>query len=203
MVTPLSSFDFSDDRGQIYTLEAVIAAVLIISGIVFALQATAITPLTASTANERVEVKQQMTADDLLDTAAANDSLTPTVLHWNTSDRRFIGALPTGYATGGPPTAFGEKLNTTFKDRNIAFNMYVQYQQSGNEVREKTVVYQGKPSDNSVASSRTIPLYDAMQMNDGSGRTVKEVGSRFYAKDAHPDSPLYNVVRVKLVVWRM
>lgn len=192
-----------DDHGQVYTLEAIIASILIISGIVFALQATAITPLTASTANERVEVQQQTTADDLLDTGIDRQILIPTITHWDTDEQTFLNAQPNGYANGGPTTEFGEELNRTFRDEKIAFNMYVQYQQSGNDVREKTVVYQGQPSDNAVAATRTTVLYDNMELTDGSGRTLKQVESRFYAKDVYPTDPVYNVVRVKLVVWRI
>lgn len=203
MVTTQFSVFRTHTRGQVYTLEAIIAATLIITAIVFALQATAITPLTASTANERVEVQQQTTANDLLNTAAANDKLIPTIVHWDTADRTFLEATPNGYTTGGPPTEFGHLLNQTFQERNIAFNMHIQYQRSETDVTSETVVYQGEPSDNAVSASRAVVLYNDTELTDGSGRELKDVENRFYANDVYPNEPVYNVVRVKLVVWRM
>ena len=64
-----------DDRGQAHTLEAFAAAILIVVGLTFALQATAVTPLSASTSNQHLENQQRAVATDLLETSAANGDL--------------------------------------------------------------------------------------------------------------------------------
>lgn len=191
-------------RGQVYTLEAIISALLVIGAIVFALQSTAITPLTSSTANERLETQQQTIADDVLRVAAEQGTLAPTILYWDTSNKEFIG-VPTsdGFVSGGPPTEFGKQLNNTFKDKNIAFNVYLKHRTADNkDTKTETIVYQGQPSDNAVSAHQIVMLYDNMKLNDGSGRTIKSVEDNLYIKDA-ASSGVYNVVEVRVVVWRM
>ena len=73
-------------RGQIYTLEAVIAAVLLVSSLVFALQVTAVTPLSASTSNQHIENQQRASASGVLTAAEEAGILQDAVLFWNDSD---------------------------------------------------------------------------------------------------------------------
>lgn len=46
-----------DPFGQIHTLEAVTATMIMVSVIVFTVQATSLTPLTSSTANAHIEAQ--------------------------------------------------------------------------------------------------------------------------------------------------
>lgn len=67
-------------RGQAHTLEAFAAALLLISGLIFALQATAVTPLSASTSNQHIQNQQQLIASDILTTSAENETLQDALL---------------------------------------------------------------------------------------------------------------------------
>ena len=87
----------ADDRGQAHTVEAFIAALLLVSGLLFAMQATAVTPLSASTSNQHIENQQRALAGDLLSTAAADGSLTEAVLYWNATNRSFHDSRPVGH----------------------------------------------------------------------------------------------------------
>jgi len=60
----------TDDRAQAHTLEAFAAAILLVAALTFALQATAVTPLSASTSNQHIENQQRAVATDLLATSA-------------------------------------------------------------------------------------------------------------------------------------
>ena len=118
----------SMDRGQAHTLEAFMAALLVVSGVLFSLGATSVTPLSASTSNQHIQNQQAAAANDLLASAAANGTLREAVVFWNTSEDGFHGAANDGfYTAGGPPNAFGAALNETFRNESVAFNVYVAY----------------------------------------------------------------------------
>lgn len=196
-----------DDRGQAHTLEAFSAAIVLLASLVFALQVTVVTPLTASTASQHIENQQAGVGGGVLDSAAENGTLKPTVLYWNNSSRRFHGATSDEevYTLGGPNTTLGRTLNETFRDRGIAFDMKIEYQDGGT-TRTRTVVDLGTPSDNAVTVTRTVPLYDddhLYRSNETVDPDAPINESTYFVDDMAPNSRLYNVVRVKLTIWQL
>jgi len=192
-------------RGQAHTLEGFAAAVVLLSGVLFALQATAVTPLTASTSNQHIENQQGAVAEGTLSAAASNGTLRPALLYWNSSTERFLGSGDDGvYAAGGPPIPFGGTLNETFGEDRVAFNVDVGYRRADGGWARTRMVYMGSPSDNAVAATRSVVLYDDDPLADGSGNVsaAADLG-RFYADDADPDGPLFGVMEVRIVVWRI
>ena len=193
-------------RGQAHTLEAFAAATILLASIVFALQVTAVTPLTASTSSQHIENQQEAVATGVLAAAAENGTLEPTVLYLNNSSGSFHGNTFEGqYVSGGPPTRLGETLNATFLERGIAFNLYVHHRTSDRTIRRETVVRMGGPSDNAISARWRVTLYDddALYAADNTQTThTLENTTTFYASDVSP-GPLYNVLEVEVVVWRM
>lgn len=193
-------------RGQAHTLEAFTASLLLIGAVLFALQVTAVTPLTASTSSQHIENQQLQVANGLLDSAVSNGSLREAVLYWNDTAGEFYGVddQEGTYTTGGPSgLVFGDMLNRTFRERGIAFNVNVWYVTTGGSLRREQMVESGNPSDNAVSARRTVTLYDDDRLTSPvSNGTVSE-SNTFYAPDAAPDSGVYNVLRVEVVVWRM
>ena len=196
----------TSSRGQAHTLEAFAAATILLASIVFALQVTAVTPLTASTSSQHIENQQEAVATGVLAAAAENGTLTPTVLYVNNSSGNFHGNTFEGqYVSGGPPTQLGETLNETFLDRGIAFNLYVHHRTSDRTVRRKTVVRMGGPSDNAISARWRVTLYDddVLYAVDNTPTThTLENSTTFYASDVSPGT-LYNVLEVEVVEWRM
>jgi hypothetical protein len=203
-------------RAQAHALEGTIAALLLLSSLVFALQATGVTPLSASTSSQHIENQERALADGVLSLAAENGSLRRAVLYWDDT------ASPGGFhATGGdyyrgdhglPPTGtstvdleFADSLSEAFSRRAIAYNVYFVHQTDSGTERLR-FVYRGEPSDNAVSVSRTVTLYDDSRLTaaDGTATTTTLSGaSSFYAEDVSSGSDVYNVVRVEVVVWRM
>lgn len=193
-------------RGQAFTLEALVAAIVLVASLVFALGIAGVTPLSASTASEQVENQLQGTADGVLDGAEANGTLRPTLLYWNGTGGRFHGASEDHYVSRGPPTAFGETLRRTFGDRNVAYNVDVHYVNETGERRTQRLVVHGTPSDDAVRATTLVTLYDDDRLLGADGEPTNVTlanSSEFYAPDAAPDSPVYNVVVVEVVVWRV
>jgi len=168
-----------DDRGQGYTLEAVVAAVLLLGGLVFALQSTAVTPLSASTSSQHIENQHQATADGALELAAEDGSLREATLNWNSTDdseQRFYGVLGNEsfmQRPAGNETAFTRLLCRTYHSRGIVYNVYVSYRTSDAERLTRSFVYRGAPSDHAIRATRVVTLYDDDPLYNGSSMVVE------------------------------
>lgn len=199
------------NRGQSYVLEALGAGILIVAAVLFAIQATAVTPLSVSTASQHVENQERLQAETMLDVAARNGTLRSGLLYWNPENETFVGAEQQRYVgdiSDPAPNEFLAMLGRVFSDSQIATNVYVTYNTAGSTGRQ-TVLYQGVPSGNAVSAGHTVVLYEHDKFAAGTGfenRTLNdtsETGFDFYAPNVDPNSPVYNVVEVRIVVWRM
>lgn len=192
-------------RAQAHTLEGITAAIILLSGVLFALQATAVTPITASTSNQHIENQQAAVAEGTLAAAEANGTLTPALLYWNTSGERFNGTGSDGvYANGGPPVPFGATLDRTFGAERVAFNVDIGYRTTGDGRGRIRMVYMGSPSDNAVAATRTVVLFDDDPLGDGTGNvSAAAAGGEFYPGAVDAEGPLFGVMEVRIVVWRI
>lgn len=194
-----------DDSAQAYTLEAVLAAVLLVASLAFALQATAVTPVSPGESSTDEAVQRASVAAGALDAAVANGSVKRAVLAWNDSRDGFAGATEEGYfVTGDPPTAFGEAMHRTLSTDSVAYNVDLVYLTPEGGYRTEPLVDQGSPSDGATRVARTVTLYDDDRLTrlDGQERNVTVSETEFFAPDADPDSDLYNVIRVEVTVWR-
>lgn len=193
-------------RAQAHTLEGIVAAMLVISSVVIALQVTAVTPLTASTASQHIEMQEGAAASGVLASARAEGIIRPTLLYWNDTGARFHGSGKSGYYTqGGPPTEFGEFLNNTFGEDGYAFNVVARYTTHDGTIRERRVVHMGQASDSAAAASYTVTLYESDRMLDASGsKTNRTLASTpYFANDIGHGDHVYAVIDVEVVVWRM
>ena len=196
------------DRAQIHTLEAFVAALLVVTGVVFALQATAVTPLSASTSNQHIENQQRAMVEDVLVTSQQTGALEEAVLDWNGSANTWNGAEGKAtqyYVSSGPKNGFGSVLNETFLHDRIAFNVFVHYRNADNSSSRQTMVYMGTPSDNAASSSATIGIQNDSTLTNSS-TTVREAADagEFYAdEDADPDGALFTILEVEVIAWRM
>lgn len=198
------------DRAQAHTLESIVAGILILSSLVFALQATAVTPLSASTASQHIENQQEVSAKGVLAAAADSGALKRGILYWNDTKNasRFHDAdLNRYYTNAAPPNEFGATLDDAYRARGLAYNVYVSHvdPDRAHPVRQR-LVYRGEPSDNAVTAAWTVTIYEDDVLYDANElRTTTTVtdADAFYMEDAAPNSIVYNVVRVEVVVWRM
>ncbi|AZH24985.1 DUF7288 family protein [Haloplanus aerogenes] len=196
-------------RAQAHTLEAIAAGIVVLASVVFALQVTAVTPLSASTASQHIENQQQSSAAGVLDAARENGSLDTAVRYWDETNGTLHGSSGGGYTTDAEVerTTLGRMLLDTFEARGVAFNVYFAYTtDTGTLVRER-FIYRGEPSDNAATATTAVALYDDDPLYDADGMPTDTTvnGSSSYDTQIPPDSStgLYNVVRVEVVVWRM
>jgi len=199
-----------DGRGQAHSLEGVVAALLLLSSLVFALQSTAVTPLSASTSSQHIENQQASMADGVLSIAERDDELLTAVVYWDETNETWHGIGGGGYANDGEyPAGFvlGDLLTDSFSERGIAYNVRIQYRTAAGAERERRLAYRGVPSDNAITVSRVFTVYDDTPLAEQDGSedtlTVSDPAANFYMPDATPSSGVYNTVRVELTVWRM
>ena len=203
----------SGERGQAYTLEAVVAAIVLLTAVAFALQVTIVTPLSASTSSQHIEGQQRAVAQGVLASAAEDGSLERAVLYWNETGERFHNTVGQGFYTDDPPdNEFGDKLEQAFTQEGIAYNVIVRYQAQNGDINQETMILQGTPSDNAVSATRTITLDNDTRLVDEDGSrnetTVREADGLYIRRgpqpQSEPDSPaVYNVVVVEVIAWRI
>jgi hypothetical protein len=199
------------DRGQAYTLEGLAAGILVLTALLFALQAVVVTPTTPGTVDRESRAELDAQVRDVLHAAHANQSLTTAVLRWNSTGGTFYSddhEVTTAYGHGSetPAGELGALLNQSFEQRGFTYNVYVQYRNGTDRTESEEVVYvrRGEPTDNAVSASVSIALFDDMRLTSPtSNATLGATGNTtaFYARDVDDDGPLYNIVVVRVVVW--
>lgn len=193
-------------RGQAYTLEALVAGLLLLSAILFALQVTAVTPLSASTSSQHIENQQRSTAAGALTAAEQAEALKPSV-STITADGNFYGPGAGGtYVNDFPNDEFGDIMNRTFSGRGIAITVDVRYQDGPGSWDRTRMVDRGSPSDHAVTATRSLTLYDDDPIYDDDGMKTGTWGEDdpfSIAEDVNQDSDVYSVVIVEVTVWRM
>jgi hypothetical protein len=201
-------------RGQAHTLEAVVASLLLLASLTFALQMTVVTPLSASTSSQHIENQQAATANGVLAAAAEEGALKEAVLYWNDSTARFNNASNNGrYAGQMPNNTFGRMLNRSFISRSIVVNVYVTYENSNGALARQPMIYSGQPSDNAVAASRTVTLVDddhLVHWNETESDVSVKESDTYFAPDrgtggdnTNAEGGVYSVVEVEVISWRI
>ncbi|ELZ35641.1 MULTISPECIES: DUF7288 family protein [Halorubrum] len=204
-----------DDRGQAHTLEAFTAALLLVAGLIFATQATAVTPLSASTSNQHVENQAAIAAQDVLTTTGESGNLRAALLYYE--DGEFVDSGDEAGYAGVPPAShpLHDPLTEAFGDRQIAFDIEVAFpEDGGNRTGDATVVDMGSPSDNAATASARVALYADDRLFDGSvddpgdatysgPRLANESGHDYFAPSVGGSDTLYTVVEVKITAWQM
>lgn len=195
----------SDSLGQMHTLEAVTATMIMVSVIVFTVQATSLTPLTSSTANAHIEAQMQTMGQDMLnvlDHASSGDTspIRQDIISWNGEEYSWNGTAYCSVTTTDY-TLLNSSTEGILKEiavpRGIAHNVLFSYIDSSGLPQGTAYIYNGDPSDNAVSISRKVLL---------SNHDISDPAT-FLANtgipDSDPSSDFYNIVDVRLTLWRM
>jgi hypothetical protein len=186
-----------DEKAQMHTLEGVAAATIMLLVIIYALDETSMTPLTSSTSNAHVETELQTLGQDILSALdysepGYNSKLANDIIGWNGLEYFWDGTNYTEkYGGSSLNNNLTGILNATLVVRGIAHNVDVVFINNGNLTSQK-MIYNGNPSDNAVIVSRKIVLQSSDPINPSSP-----------IHDLDPSTNLYNIVDVKLTLWRM
>ncbi len=203
------------ERSQAFTLEGLIGSIVVLSAVVFALQAVVITPTTGGSVNPEVRTQLQTEASDILITVGQNETfgLQQYVLYWSQDSQRYAGSVNQriGYGSSPPPGSLGDMLSTTFSERGQDYNVIFKYRTNdSNRTGTVPFAYRGEPSDDAVTTSYRVTLYDNMTLTSPNATDVEiwryDTNQTNNERGYYPipnaiDGPVYNVVEVRLTVW--
>lgn len=195
----------SDSLGQMHTLEAVTATMIMVSVIVFTVQATSLTPLTSSTANAHIEAQMQTIGQDMLNVLdhASLGGISPVkrdIVSWNGEEFSWNGTAYCSVTTNSYTllnSSTADILKEIAVPRGIAHNVLFRYIDNSGLPQGTAYIYNGDPSDNAVSISRKVLL---------SNHDISDPVA-FLANTGIPDadssSDFYNIIDVRLTLWRM
>lgn len=190
------------ERGQAYTLEGVIGAILIASALVVGLQAVDPAPWTQTDPVNPEELRTQ--SQDMLDAANDDDLLREAVtcadLDGNMEQRAFSpGQSPLGNLTERTIGTNRYRLSLVYIDANGR--------------NETLILTDGSPGRTSVTVTRQFALFDTdpaheyddgecVEITDADGDTVT-LGDRtdLYIENQDPNEELYAMVKIEVTVW--
>lgn len=191
----------NSERGQAFTLEGLVAGIVVLVALLFALQSVAVTP-GAPGADIEPEVRQE--AIDFLDLAAADGSLDEQLRAWDPDNETFVGAPDgAGYGATVPPTPFGDLLNETLYPQGKVVNVLIEVpNEDGPGTETVSLIYRGEPPSASTVATATITLFSNQTLTtEGYETTTIAEAAGYPIPNADPDGPLHNVVQVRVIVW--
>ncbi len=184
-----------DNIAQMYTLEGAITAIMMIALIVFIVQASPLTPLTSSASHQQVESQIETSGSDLLivlDYVPEGETYSPlkeALIDWTGVE--FNGQSST-YPDSVNDTTF--VLNRTLLADGTAYNLVIAYLYLDDNTTKwdsRAMLWNGRPSDNAVLVTRKVVIHD------------EDAISASFIPDLSPNSSFYNILDVRLTLWRM
>ncbi|PSP84065.1 hypothetical protein BRC96_06055 [Halobacteriales archaeon QS_6_64_34] len=189
-------------RGQAYTLEGVLAAILVVTATVYGLEVIDTRAWEDETQGETQQLAYQ--ASDVLSIASESGALRDAVLCYREG-------RPIDGNRERTLTEFERMLNHTFDSQAQQYNLYFSYWNTSDQ-RETRLVSEGSEGSNDGPPTSTADASTTVTITDDTRRrigdecspiplTVKDDQEFYISEDVAPDSPLYNIVEVRLVVW--
>ena len=187
-----------NNQAQLYTIEGIASAMLMIVVVIFVLKAAPLTSNTASASHMQVEMELEMRGQDLLTvldyTPPGNQysRLKDAIISWGGVEFDGQAAIR---PLGGPTNVTARIIREVLGDIGIAYNVEVYYNTlSGAETR--AMLWNGRPSDNAVIVSRKIVLHDE---DLAANPTLKSIITEMDPNNTE----FWNIVEVRMTLWRM
>jgi hypothetical protein len=206
----------SGDNGQIMTIEAITAAVILLSVLALVVQATSVTPMTTSFTNNHIKLELQNMGTDILASqdetpyssvyttnpnipSCLKKSITDWINATNGEERYAWGNESIKYVPLFNPlsssidTPLTNTLSLLIRKYGISYNTEVRYSDINGTVMDTKMIWNGNPSENSVTVSRLVVLHEQDLLNP----------NNCFIRDISPDTNLHNTVEVRLTMWVM
>ncbi len=189
----------TDTRGQAYTLEGIISAIIIASALIIGLQAVDPSPWTEEDPNINPEEMRTLVSDSL-EIASDQGDLRQAVTCVD-SDEDSDDIDMNGFSSDG---AVGGLL-----DEATGTNSYLvsvrYYDEDDSELQEVGEEGVGTPSGNAITVTRQIALYDSDWSHEGDDctdrRTTLSDDEQYVIADQYDNEELYALVEIEVVVW--
>ena len=203
------------DSAQLYTLEGLAAAVVLLLAMTYALNAFVVTPTTDVTPGTE---NNRQVAEDLLATAAENNAtgtnnsrLKQLLLNWNATEGGVGFNNSTQgvyYYEGEDPDPehleFGKNLQTVLTENGISYNLEASFSRNGT-TSTVPIVDNGEPTTSALSASRSVVLLESDEVTDANkpNGTVQISNTSRYVipKDPRRTTNVYNQAVVRITVW--
>jgi hypothetical protein len=214
-----------DKRGQAYTIEGIIGAIVVASALVLGLQAVDIAPWADDSASEQTEALR-VQVQDVLEAADDRDALrtAATCIDGDGNGKPHPAVAAGGRANDSERDQLGILLNRSLDANGHQYNVFIEYQNNSNRAdvnRTDVLVSSRSPGRSSVTVTRQVPLFDsdptlAFDSDQGAcvpTRTISNpdsatLGARdddadngIYIQDQHESSELYAVIKIRVEAW--
>ncbi|PWB54169.1 MAG: hypothetical protein C3F06_04725 [Candidatus Methanoperedenaceae archaeon] len=182
-----------DSNAQMYTLEGIATAVLMIGVVIFIVKAAPLTPLTASYLHQSVEEQIESWGNDLLTVMdyvpedSLHSQLKQSILDWK-------GQEFDGQAQVTPQTVnlTASSLKEVFGNSGIAYDLELSFS-TPSGISTRAMLWNGKPSDNAVIVNRKIIIHDEDIISNPTLSLI--------IPDMDSTTEFRNIVDVRLTLW--
>ena len=211
-----------DERGQAFTLEGLIAAIVLLTAVLFALQAVVITPTTGGSVDRGVQAQVDQQLTDAMLVSAEDGNLSELVRYysatndsaecpWN-QDECWYQETPGNESVYNSSTfadeldyVLGDVLDEHFVNQSgKSYNVeFIYYEADGENRTTKDVVRMGGArSDSAVTASYMVVLLEGQDLTapDSDHLSIDD-DQHSYPIPNIEDEELYNIVEVRVTVW--
>jgi len=206
-----------DNRGQAYTLQGIVGAILIASALVVGLQAVDISPFTDDSADVATD-ELRIQSEDMLAIASDRDSLRTiaTCVDGDGDGTPHPAVAPRSVSDETDQNSFGALLNQTLTANGYSYNVYIDYvnTSSGGQLDSTPLASELDVTRPSVTVTHHVTLFDSDHVHIFDSErgecvpTIKEnntLGERddddIYLENKDEDSEIYAVVQIRVVAW--
>lgn len=208
----------ADERGQVYTLEAIIAAVIIGTVLMFVIPAFVISPGADELGTIENETAVEQDAEELLQSHIDSGYVQTAVLDYNDVEGQWQSG-PTGFDDENlvtqPDGPFGDSVADLQDRHGVIVDIYLTPSPEDGD-SERILYSDGGDSDDIITTvSGTITLYEnqrlesppeahsrtgsAYAQNEGDGERLENT-DEFPIDNRDTDGSVYNTVEVELVI---
>ncbi|RQG90286.1 hypothetical protein EA462_09925 [Natrarchaeobius halalkaliphilus] len=198
-------------RGQVYTLEGLTAAAVVLFALLFAMQAVVITPGTGGAVDRTAQAQNQQELQDALIVAAHADdgegTLSELVRYWASESEFTARTFDEDFAD---QFVLGEILDSHLAGSGAGDRYGLEFVYLNESEPERTGVAGSTTTDPSaVTASYTVTIYEGQNMTtleNGAVEPIAENGAIDEEDSRLPPSesssgPVYNVVEVRVTTW--
>lgn len=211
------------DRGQAYTLEGVIAAIILASALLYGLQAVDVAPYTSDDRDDRRLDTLRTQVSDALSVAADNGTLrrAVTCINGTTGNPHTQVGQPPNDVTGGNVAGLGAIMNGTMGQQNRQYMILFDYWNDSIDQVDTRVVYPNVTSPNvaftrePVTVTHRVTVFNSTAIREPAGGAGCQPGSQTVADRLDSGDPfwlgadtrrvehseLHAVVTVRVIAW--
>ena len=202
----------ADERGQAFTLEGLIAAIVLLTAVLFALQAVVITPTTGGSVDRGVQAQVDQQLTDTMLVSAEDGNLSELVRHYSAENESWHNETPGNESVYNSSTfadeldfVIGDVLDEHFVNQSgKSYNVeFIYFDEGGENRTTKDVVRMGGArSDSAVTASYMVVLHEGQDLTAPDSDDVSIDDDHSYPiPNVSEDDEFYNIVEVRVTVW--